>query len=180
VRYADDFVVLCRKDIEAPMNVVNQVLERLGLSLNESKTHIVDATQSSFNFLGFSIRMNRGRRTGKPYPNVCPSAKSAKKIKEKLTQMTGRNQTSLPLEIMIRKINLSLRGWTNYFHYRNSSQVLEKVKVHAEQRLRKQLMKRYKIKGRVMGEGLFPSVDLYKRYGLFKVPGKAGWRSAHA
>ncbi|WP_347989591.1 group II intron reverse transcriptase/maturase [Methylomonas sp. AM2-LC] len=180
VRYADDFVVLCRKDVETPMLVVKQVLERLGLTLNESKTHIVDATQSSFNFLGFSIRMSQGRRTGKPYPHVCPSAKSAKKIKDKLTQMTGRNQTTLPLEIMIRNINLSLRGWTNYFHYQNSSQVFEKVKVHAEQRLRKHLMKRHKIKDRKIGEGRFPSVDLYKRYGLFKVPGKAGWRSVHA
>ena len=68
----------------------------------------------------------------------------------------------------------------NYFHYRNSNQVLEKVKTHAEQRLRKQLMKRYKIKDRGIGEGRFPSVDLYGRYGLYKVPTAAGWRSAHA
>ena len=54
VRDADDFVVMCRKDVEEPLQVVRHVLERLGLSLNETKTQIVDATQASFNFLTFS------------------------------------------------------------------------------------------------------------------------------
>ena len=75
VRYADDFVVLCRKDVEEPLKVVRHVLERLDLSLNEAKTHIVDATQASFNFLGFTIQMSRGASSGKPYPNVRPADK---------------------------------------------------------------------------------------------------------
>ena len=82
VRYADDFVVLCRRDVEEPMNVVRHVLERLGLKLNQAKTHIVDATRSSFDFLGFSIRISQGRRTGKPYPHVCPSDKSLMKSRQ--------------------------------------------------------------------------------------------------
>ena len=49
VRDADDCVVMCRHDVAEPLNVVGHVLERLGLSLNEAKTHIVDATQASFN-----------------------------------------------------------------------------------------------------------------------------------
>jgi RNA-directed DNA polymerase len=105
VRYADDFVVMCRKDAEKPLTVVRQVLERLGLSLNESKTHIVDATQDSFDFLGFAIRMNRGMRTGKPYPHVCPSDKSLKKIKAKLTQLTGRELTPIPVEKIVGNVN---------------------------------------------------------------------------
>jgi RNA-directed DNA polymerase len=180
VRYADDFVVMCRKEVEEPLKVVRQVLERLGLSLNESKTHIVDATQDSFDFLGFAIRMNRGMRTGKPYPHVCPSDKSLKKIKAKLTQMTRRELTPIPLEKIVGNVNRSLNGWVNYFHYRNSNQVMEKVKTHTEQRLRKHLMKRHKVKDRGIGEGRFPSVELYRRYGLYKVPTAAGWRSVHA
>ena len=77
-------------------------------------------------------------------------------------------------------VNRSLSGWANYFHYRNSNQVMEKVKTHAEQRLRMHLMKRHKVKDRGIGEGRFPSVDLYRRYGLTKIPTAAGWRSAHA
>ena len=98
MRYADDFVVMCRRDVEEPLKVVRQVLERLGLSMNESKTRIVDATRDGFNFLGFSIQM----------------------------------------------------------------------------------MKRHKVKDRGIGEGRFPSVELYERYGLYKVSTVAGFRSAHA
>ena len=180
VRYADDFVVLCRKEVEEPLKVVRHVLEKLGLSLNETKTHIVDATQASFDFLGFSIRMNRGLRTGKPYPHGCPSDQSLMKIKTKLTVLTGRELTPIALEAIVGNVNRSLSGWANYFRYRNSNQVMEKVKTHAEQRLRGHLMRRHKVKNRGLGEGRFPSVDLYRRYGLYKVPTAARWRSAHA
>ncbi|MGH6827211.1 group II intron reverse transcriptase/maturase [Methyloceanibacter sp.] len=180
VRYADDFVVLCCKGVEEPLKVVRHVLERQGLSLNEAKTQVVDATQASFDFLGFSIRMRRGRRTGKPYPHVCPSEKSLMKIKTKLTALTGRELTPIALEKIVKNVNRSLSGWVNYFHYRNSNQVLEKVKTHAEQRLRRHLMKRHKVKDRGIGEGRFPSCHLYERYGLYKVSTVAGWRSAHA
>jgi len=180
VRYADDFVVLCAKGVEESLKVVRHVLARLGLTLNETKTQIVDATAASFNFLGFSIRMSRGRQSGKPYPHVCPSDKSLNKIKAKLTALTGRELTPIALDKIVGNVNRSLRGWANYFHYRNSNQVMEKVKTHAEQRMRMHLMKRHKVNDRGIGEGRFPSVKLYGRYGLYKVPTAAGWRSAHA
>ncbi|WP_239233833.1 hypothetical protein [Candidatus Nitrotoga sp. BS] len=62
-RYADDFVVLCRGKVDAPLAAVRHVLERLDLTLNESQTHIVDARQESFNFLGFAIRVNKETHT---------------------------------------------------------------------------------------------------------------------
>jgi len=180
VRYADDFVVMCRKDVEEPLKVVRQVLERLDLSLNEAKTHVVDATTASFNFLGFTIQMSRGASTGKPYPNVRPADKSLETIKAKLTALTGRNLTNIALDDIVGNVNRSLRGWANYFHYRNSSRMLGKARIHAEGRLRTHLMKRHKVKGRGSGLGYFPSADLYERYGLYKVPVVAGWRTAHA
>ena len=179
VRYADDFVVMCRKDVEEPLQVVRHVLDRLGLGLNEAKTHIVDATQASFNFLGFTIQMSRGASTGKPYPNVRPADKSLKKIKARLTELTGRKLTAIPLGDIVGSVNRSLRGWANYFHYRNSSLAMSKVRNHAEDRLRTHLMKRHKVKDRGTGLGRFPRRDLYERYGLYKPPTVAGWRSAH-
>jgi RNA-directed DNA polymerase len=180
VRYADDFVVLCRKDVEEPLKVVRHVLGRLDLSLNEAKTHIVDATQASFNFLGFTIQMSRGASSGKPYPNVRPADKSLKKIKAKLTKLTGRELTAIPLGDIVGNMNRSLRGWANYFHYRNSSVAMGKVRQHAEDRLRTHLMKRHKVRDRKAALCRFPRRDLYERYGLYKPPTVAGWRSAYA
>ena len=180
VRYADDFVVLCRGKTDAPLAAVRHVLDRLDLTLNESKTHIVDARQESFIFLGFEIRMSKSRRSGKRYTHICPAAKSLAKIKERITQMTGRERTPIPLEYIVGSMNATLRGWTNYFHYKNSSKILDKVKTHAEERLRTHLMKRHKVKDRGIGIGRFPSQQLYTHYGLYKVPTTAGWKSAHA
>lgn len=179
VRYADDFVVLCRGKVDAPLAVVRHVLERLDLTLNETKTHIVDARQESFNFLGFAIRVSKGLKSGKSYPHVCPAPKSLAKIKDRITQLTGRERTPIALEDIVGSVNATLRGWANYFHYRNSSHVLEKVKTHTEERLRTHLRKRHKVKDRGIGLGRFPSRQLYTDYGLYKVPTTAGWKTAH-
>jgi RNA-directed DNA polymerase len=179
-RYADDFVVLCAGKVDAPLNTVRHVLDRLDLTLNEAKTRIVDARQESFNFLGFAIRVSRGLKTGKSYPHVCPAPKSLVKIKDRITQLTARERTPIPLENIVGSMNATLRGWANYFHYRNSSGALEKVKTHAEERLRGHLMKRHKVKDRGVGLGRFPSQKLYTKYGLYKIPTMAGWKTAHA
>lgn len=180
VRYADDFVVLCAGKVDAPLNAVRQVLGRLDLALNETKTRIVDARQESFNFLGFAIRVSKGWKTGKSYPHACPAPKSLVKIKDRITQLTARERTPIPLSDIIGSVNATLRGWVNYFHYRNSCSALGKVKAHAEERLRIHLMNRHKVKDRRIGLGRFPSQQLYTKYGLYKVPTTAGWKSAHA
>ena len=73
VRYADDFVVLCAGNVKPALDTVRHVLDRLELTLNESKTRIVDAREESFNFLGFAIRVSKGLKSGKSYPHVCPA-----------------------------------------------------------------------------------------------------------
>ena len=45
------------------MAVLRQILERLKLTLNETKTKIVNAFKGKFDFLGFSIWMGKGRKT---------------------------------------------------------------------------------------------------------------------
>lgn len=180
VRYADDFVVLCKDKVDEPLSAVRYVLDRLDLTLNESKTRIVDARQESFNFLGFAIRVSKSWRTGKSYRHICPAPKSLAKIMDRITQLTGRDRTPIPLEDIVGGMNATIRGWTNYFHYRNSSKALYKVKIHAEVRLRTHLMKRHKVKDRGTGISRFTSQQLYTRYGLYKVPTTAGWKTAHA
>ena len=180
VRYADDFVVLCKRGTERPMTIIQNILTRLELTLNKSKTRMVNASQERFDFLGFELRIARSWRTGSLYPNVRPSRKSLKTIKSRLTAMTRRGLTRLPLEEVVENVNLTLRGWTAYFHYRNCSEVLSQVKEHTEQRLRTHLRKRHKIKDRGTGCLCFTGRSLYTKYGLYKVPTTAGWTNVHA
>jgi len=181
VRYADDIVILCRKgkSVEA-MGVLRQILERLELTLNVAKTKVVDAGVGSFNFLGFTIRMGRGRKTGKLYPHVEPSKKAEQKVKDRITEITKRNRTIMPLEWVVNEVNTMLKGWVGYFHYRNCSQTLGRVRNHLEQRLITHLRKRHKVRDRNTGYVRFPNRSLYENYGLYKVPTTAGWTRAHA
>lgn len=81
VRYADDCVVLCNGNAE-------RILNGLGLTLNEEKTTIVDARQDSFNFLGFTIAVKKGQRSGRPFPLTIPSKKAMKHIRSEIKQLT--------------------------------------------------------------------------------------------
>ena len=80
VRYADDFVVLCRKGQGTEMHRrLKGWLEKRGLKLNEKKTRIVDFEKESFEFLGFRLAWRKGR-SGKSYPHCEPSPKSNKNL----------------------------------------------------------------------------------------------------
>ena len=107
---------------------------------------MVDARKESFNFLGFAIRVSKSWKSGNRYTHICPAPESLAKIKDRITQLTLRERTPIPLEDITGSMNAALRGWVNYFHYRNSSRILDKVKTHAEERLRTHLMKQHKIR----------------------------------
>jgi group II intron reverse transcriptase/maturase len=181
VRYADDIVILCRRNKSSKaMAVLRQILERLKLTLNEAKTKIVNAHKGKFDFLGFSIRMAESWKTGNLYPHVQPSKKSLQKIKDRVTELTTRRRTIMPLEWIVKEVNATVRGWVGYFHYRNCSKALGQIRGHVEERLITHLRKRHKIRNRNAGYVRFPDRLLYKRYNLYKVPITAVWVKAHA
>ncbi len=174
VRYADDFVVLCRKGTKQPMEAIQRILTRLGLTLSPTKTRELDSTKGKFRFLGFEIGMKKSARTGKPYPHVEPSKEALGAIRQRITYLTRREMTCVPLDAMLEKVNQSLRGWVGYFHYRNCSRALGKLRWHTEECLCTQLRKRHKIRHRWTGYARFNRTVLYDQYGLYKVPATAG------
>jgi RNA-directed DNA polymerase len=109
VRYADDFVVLCRTQEEADsiLNFLREWTTAAGLTLHPTKTRIVNATTEGFDFLGWHFR------GGKKWPRK----KSLQKLQEKLRPLTRRTNGRSLGEI-IAKVNPILRGWHGYF--RNS------------------------------------------------------------
>jgi RNA-directed DNA polymerase len=108
VRYADDFVVLCRSPQEAAeaLTVVRDWTEKAGLTLHPAKTRLVDAGIEGFDFLGYHFE--RGRRW--------PRKKSMDKLKDTIRAKTGRN-VGKALPMVIADINPTLRGWFGYFRH---------------------------------------------------------------
>ncbi|MBC7624613.1 MAG: group II intron reverse transcriptase/maturase, partial [Aeromicrobium sp.] len=179
VRYADGLVVLCRKDVATPLSIIRTILGRLDLELNESKTRIVDANSEEFGFLGFDLKMNASAK-GVRYPHVNPGDQAVVKVKTRFREITARNRTGIPINDVVRDMNRVLRGWSGYFHFRNSSAVFLKVKRHAEEQLRTHLRKRHKVPDWKSAMIRFPRRALYEKYWLYKLSTVAGWKMAHA
>jgi RNA-directed DNA polymerase len=181
VRYADDMVILCRAGTERPMAVLQEILEKMDLLLNGAKTRVVNAQQEMFNFLGFEIGIWKSHSKGRCYAHVQPSKKSLQVIKSRITGMTSRGSTLIPLDNLVMEVNRSVRGWVEYFHFRNCSVRMLLVRNHLEERLRTHLRKPHKVRNRESGYIRFTRRDLYAKYGLYKVPATAGWKKrAHA
>ena len=180
VRYADDFVVLCKGDVAPAMGIVSKVLGRLDLQLNASKTRTVNAYTESFSFLGFEIQMRKSIKSGKYYPNAQPSKKSLVKIKTEIRYLTKREKTLLPMQDIMTDLNRTLRGWVNYFHYGNSSKCFSRLRGFVENRVRLHLGSRHKIRSSRQALFRIPREPVYAQYGLYKIPTTAGWKKAHA
>ena len=77
VRYADDFVILCRTRAQAEQALakVRQIMGLLRLQLHPTKTRLVEfgLGKEGFTFLGCYLRIVRSRFKGKPYLFRWPS-----------------------------------------------------------------------------------------------------------
>jgi group II intron reverse transcriptase/maturase len=173
VRYADDSVILCRGNADRILKGVKRVLEDLGLKLNEEKTRIVDARQESFNFLGFSIGMKRGKNTGKMYIHTEPSKKALKHIRSEINQLTTERYSATPTEIVIRRVNEVARGWVGYFRFGNCTKAMATLRRYLVYRMRIYLRRKHHY--RSFGYKAFPDRYYYDSLGLYEVPTKAPW-----
>jgi len=121
VRYADDFVLMGKT---LPVEIIERLkslLQRMGLTINETKTRQIDARKEGFNFLGFTIRYDldvKGRKT--KYWNIMPSKKSEQKIREKVEEYLKTHGHYKAKDVSIG-LNSILRGWLNYFDIRGVS-----------------------------------------------------------
>ena len=109
VRYADDFVILCRSaaEAQAALQLVQQWAAEAGLTLHPEKTRVVDASvKGGFDFLGYHFE--RGYRW--------PRQKSIKKLRENLRRKTRRNNGH-SLAVIIAEVNRTLTGWFEYFKH---------------------------------------------------------------
>lgn len=107
VRYADDFVILCRtrEDAEAALEVISEWTRLNELTLHPEKTRLI-TWEEGFDFLGYHFK--QGRRW--------PRKKSLQKIKDSIRVYTKRNN-GRSLEAIIAKLNPMLRGWYGYFKH---------------------------------------------------------------
>jgi RNA-directed DNA polymerase len=110
VRYADDFVILCksRREAESALALVTELIRSRGLSLHAEKTSVVDTRQrgQGFDFLGYHFE--NGTRW--------PRKKSLKKFKDTIRKKTRRSN-GRSLKAIIEDVNKTTQGWFIYFKH---------------------------------------------------------------
>lgn len=139
VRYADDFVIMCRShaEAEAALALVKAWVTQNGLMLHPGKTRIANCRKkgNGFEFLGY--RFERGRRLVRK--------KSLDKLKETIRVKTRRTRGQ-SLRVVVGDLNRTLRGWFGYFKHARPS-IFEELDRMIRRRLRAMLLKQDKRPG---------------------------------
>jgi RNA-directed DNA polymerase len=166
VRYADDFVLLCRNEAEAQagLALVRTLTAVRGLTLHPEKTRLVDAQVPGvgFDFLGYHFE--RGTRW--------PRKKSLRKFKDTIRRKTGRSNGS-SLAAIVVDVNRTCRGWFEYFKHSNRW-TFRPLDGWIRRRLRSILRRQHKLKGMSRG---YDNIRWPNRY--FRDLGRFSLESAH-
>jgi len=143
VRYADDFVILCRsaEEAEQALAEVRAWVAEAGLQLHPSKTRLVHAEREGFDFLGYHFRGSRKR---------WPRQKSRNKLHDTIRSKTRRTDGRCLLSV-ICDVNRTLVGWFGYFKH-SSLRSLASIDKWVRMRLRSILRRRAGLRGRGRGD----------------------------
>jgi group II intron reverse transcriptase/maturase len=148
VRYADDFVVMCRRESQAreALRRIGLVMNQMGLVLHPDKTLLVNLTsgKGSFVFLGCTIRKKRSI-LGNPrrwYMQRWPGPKATQRLRDRIREITGWRAGGKDLKQVIGELNPVLRGWGNYFRTGNADREFNKMDGFVYRRLTRWLCRR--------------------------------------
>jgi RNA-directed DNA polymerase len=167
VNYADDFVICCRGTADEAMAAMRNMIDRLKLTVNETKTHICHVPAESFDFLGYTLGRCYSPRTGQAYLGMHPAKPKVLRLCRQISEMTSCRWELLDHDEMVGRLNRVLHGWANYFSRGSVSRAYRAVDRHARERLRQWLCRKHKLSGR--GTTRFPLRYVYDRLGLVEL-----------
>ena len=163
INYADDFVILSHGQAPEALAWTREVMTKLKLTLNETKTCIRDARRESFDFLGYTFGTACYRKTGGRYYAAQPSAKSVRRLKEKLHAVFQRGNVA-PWPEVAAQANRLLRGWANYFSYGTLRKAYRAIDNYTYDRVVRFLKKRRQVSSR--GTEQFPGESVFGDLGI--------------
>ncbi len=176
---ATHLVILCGPGQgEALHERLDRWLTRKGLVLNKKKTRVVNFREEGFSFLSFDLSWRIGPRSGKRYVHVEPSEKARQSLREAIRGELNHWTTWRSVSEAVRQVNRIQRGWSGYFHYRNSSRVFGKMRGWVGDRMRRWLWRKHACRRSLWND--YRDERLRDFYGLWTLPGKAGRTRATA
>ena len=167
VNYADDFVICCRGTAQGARQAMQGMMDRLKVTVNETKTHVCQVPDESFDFLGYTIGRCWSPKTGRSYIGTYPSKKRIQRLCRGISEATGRRWYLMDAEERVVKLNRMMVGWANYFCLGPVSKAYHAIESHARYRLRQWLRGKHKVPGG--GLSRFPDVYLHHTLGLVQL-----------
>jgi len=168
VTYADDLVILSRGHAAEARAWTQQVMTRLGLTLNEAKTAVRDARVERFDFLGYSFGPHYYCKDGHWYLGASPSKKSVARLKRKVSDLLVPGNQA-PWSEVRGQLNRLLQGWSSYFNYGTRLMAYRAVDNHVYQRVRTFLVRRHKVQSR--GTRRFSDAVVFHDRGVLRLRG---------
>jgi group II intron reverse transcriptase/maturase len=193
VRYADDFVVMCKtkRACEQAEERIRAILGRLGLELHPDKTRRVELYdgKQGFDFLGCHLHKRlSGKLLEKKglrlyFLQRWPSRRSMQRIRQRVKEMTPRSRCHADIREVIATMNPVLRGWGTYFRTGNAAKRFVQIDGYVVRRLKALRRKR---KGRQLCAGeaatwtreYFENLGLYRLRGTIRYPEQPFWKEA--
>jgi len=167
VNYADDFVICCRGTADEAMAAMREMMSKLRLTVNETKTRLCRVPEETFDFLGYTIGRCWSPQTGRSYIGTKPSAKKIDRLKREISDQTSRRWLWTDVEDRVARLNRLLLGWSNYFRLGPVSAVYRAIDRHARHRLRQWLRAKHKLPNR--GTTRYPEESLHTELGLVRL-----------
>lgn len=168
INYADDFVICCRGTAIKAERAMRDIMGRIGLRVNEEKTHVRYMPEESVEFLGYTIGQCYSTQTGRSYIGTKPAKKRVQRICQEVYEQTTRKTLCREVEDVVKSLNRQLRGWANYFCLGPVSKAYRAVDTYVTHRLRQWLCRKHKKAGR--GTSRYPANYLYQTLGLIRLP----------
>src|SRR5499427_3269462 len=167
VNYADDLVICCRDQATEALITMRNMMTKLQLTVNETKTRVCKLPEEKFDFLGYTFGRCYSPKTGRAYLGTVPSKKRVTRVCDAISSETGRSTTLLDAEIVVGKLNRMLNGWANYFCLGPVSKAYRVVEQHACKRLRQWLCAKHDLQWPATTH--YPVVALHDRLGLARL-----------
>jgi group II intron reverse transcriptase/maturase len=167
VNYADDFVICCRGTATQAMAAMREMMQRLRLTVNETKTRQCRVGDEAIDFLGYTIGRCYSPKTGKAYIGTTPSKKKIQRLCREISELTEPRWLLIDTAMQVGRINHRLRGWANYFCRGPVSKAYRAVDRHTASRLRQWLRRKHQVQGR--GAARFPDAYLYQTLNLVRL-----------
>jgi hypothetical protein len=152
---------------DAALVTMRDMMTKLKLTVNETKTRVCKLPEEKFDFLGYTSGRCYSPRTGRAYLGTTPSKKRVQRICRALSEATRRSQTQQATEQLVEQLNRQIIGWANYFCLGPVSKAYRAVEAHTRRRLRQWLCAKHQRKG--AGTARYSDQLLHDRFGLVRL-----------